>query len=72
MNKRGNGRENFKELDTMAWYMVAPKESLTMYKNTVSPYLLVEQGPEHGEWNIQEHHPRNHLNLRDKPRLWLE
>lgn len=56
----------------MAWYMVAPKESLTMYKNTVSPYLLVEQGPEHGEWNIQEHHPRNHLNLRDKPRLWLE
>lgn len=43
--------------------------SVKMRGSRVSHYLLVKQGPEHWEWNIQEHHPHNHLNLRDEPLL---
>lgn len=29
-------------------------------------YLLVEQGPEHGQRDVEEEHPEDHLDLRNQ------
>lgn len=69
-HEKGTGREHFQELNMPKACSV--NEDVQKHRNIVSYYLLIKQGPEHGERNVQEHHPCNHLNLRDEPLLQLE